>query len=127
MSDQKRLTISLVNRFCDALENGDLDALNACFHPAARIWHNSDQKFATVQESSAGTLYYFENFVHRAYGTRRIEVLAKGALLQFIVSLATADGRTFEWPGCVVFEIDQEKIMLLEEYIDLSSMLGAVG
>jgi uncharacterized protein len=127
MSDQQHPTIALVNRFCDAIEAGDLAALNGCFRPDAKIWHNNDNLFATVEQNSAGAVYFFENFSKRRYGTRRIQLLEKGALLQFVATIEKADGRSFDWPGCVVYEIVDGQIVTLEEYIDIGSMQAAVG
>lgn len=118
---------ALVERFLHALEKGDLAALNACFAPDAAIWHNFDQLTVTPEQNAPGNLFYFESFTKRDYDQRRIQILPSGAILQFVVSLAKADGRTFDWPGCIVFEMAGDKIVRLEEYVDLGSLTAAIG
>ena len=120
-------SLAVVERFVDSIERGDLAALDSCFAPHARIWHNTDQKWATTQESSVGTAYYFEAFASRKYKIDRLEPLPNGVLLQFVATIVRADGRTMDWPGCVVFEIEQGAIVKLMEYIDLASFTAAVG
>ena len=120
-------SLAVVGRFVAALERGDLDALNACFAPQARIWHNTDQKWATVEENAVGTTYYFEAFTSRTYKIDRLEPLPGGALLQFVAHIVRTDGRTLDWPGCVVFDIEDDMIVKLMEYIDLASFMAAVG
>jgi uncharacterized protein len=120
-------SLALVRRFVDAIERGDLAALNACFAPHARIWHNSDQKWTTVEENSAGAAYFFEAFSQRRYAIERLELLSNGAILQFVAHIERPDGRSMDWPGCAVFEIEQAAIVKLMEYIDAASFTAAVG
>lgn len=127
MTDSSHPDIALVTRFADRIEAGDLAGLNACFAPDARIWHNTDQLFATVEENSAGASYFFEHFTKRTYNNRRIALLPDGAMLQFVAHIEKADGRSFDWPGCVVFEIVDGRIVTLEEYIDMASFTAALG
>ena len=106
-------SLALVRRFVDAIERGDLAALNACFAPHARIWHNTDRKWATVEENSAGAAYFFEAFAQRKYAIERLELLSNGAILQFVACIERPEGRSMEWPGCVVFEIEKGAIARL--------------
>ncbi len=119
--------IDLVERFVGALEAGDLEALNRCFAPDAQIWHNFDQVDASPEQNAASVKFFFQNFTRRQYRQRKIVLLEEGALLQFVVSLEKADGRTFDWPGCVVFRMADGKIARLQEYVDLSSLAAAMG
>ena len=117
----------LVERLLRSLEEGDLAGVRACFAPDAAIWHNFDQLTVTPDQNQAGNRYYFETFVRRDYNVRRLKLLPDGALLQFVVSLEKADGRTFDWPGCIVFEIVGDTISRLEEYVDIGSFTAAMG
>lgn len=120
-------SLAVVERFVDAIERGDLAALDACFAAHARIWHNTDQVWATSAENSAGAAYFFEAFTSRTYRIDRLEPLSNGAVLQFVATIVRPDGRSMDWPGCVVFEIEDGAIVKLMEYIDLASFTAAVG
>jgi ketosteroid isomerase-like protein len=120
-------SLATAERFVDSIERGDLDALNACFAPHARIWHNTDQLWTTKAENAVGAAAFFEAFTSRKYRIELLEPLPNGALLLFVASLVKADGRSLEWPGCAVFEIEKDEIVRLREYIDAASFVAAVG
>ena len=120
-------SLALVGRFVDAIERGDLPALDACFAPHARIWHNTDQTWATTEENSAGASHFFGAFTKRQYAIERLETLPGGALLQFVAHIEKADGRAIDWPGCVVFDIADGAIVKLMEYIDAASFAAVMG
>lgn len=127
MTDMTHPFILLAERFIDAIERGDLDALRGTFAPDVRIWHNSDQIFTTREQNDAAAILFFENFSKRAYKVRRYHLLPNGVLLQFVIGLEKPDGRRFDWPGCIVFDIANDRIALLEEYIDVASLMAAMG
>jgi ketosteroid isomerase-like protein len=120
-------SLAVVERFTGAIERGDLDALNACFAAEAGIWHNTDQLWTTKAENAAAAAAFFEAFTSRAYKIDRLEPLPGGALLLFVANLVKADGRTLDWPGCAIFEIEGDEIVRLKEYIDAASFAAAVG
>lgn len=121
------LSLAVVERFIGAIERGDLEALNACFAADAGIWHNTDQVWTTKAQNADGAAAFFEAFTSRKYKVERLEPLPSGALLLFVASLVKADGRTLDWPGCAVFEIEGDAIVRLKEYIDAASFAAAVG
>lgn len=120
-------SLAVVERFVDAIERGDLAALNGCFAPHALIWHNTDQKWTTTDENSAAATHFFETFTRRKYAVERLEPLSNGAILQFVASIEKTDGRALDWPCCAVCEIEGGKIVKLMEYIDAASFAAAVG
>jgi ketosteroid isomerase-like protein len=121
------VTLGVVRRFVDSIERGDLASLQSCFATDARIWHNTDQHWATKDENAAGAAYFFEAFTSRKYKVERLEPLSNGAILQFVATITRPDGRSLDWPGCVVFEFAGGEIIRLMEYIDAASFAAAVG
>ena len=54
---------------------------------------------------------------------RRGYLADDGVVQQHVLHLVRLDGRAFDWPGCIVLRVRNDKIQLLEEYVDLASFL----
>ena len=119
--------IAVARRFVDAIERGDLAALNDSFAAEALIWHNTDRRWQTKAENSVAAQAFFDAFSSRKYSVERLEPLSDGAVLQFVAHLVRTDGRTLDWPGCAIFEVRDGRTVRLMEYIDAASFVAAVG
>jgi ketosteroid isomerase-like protein len=114
---------ALADTFFCALEAGDVDAAIGCYAADARIWHNFDQLTMSPAENAVQIRGLFDGFPTRKYlQVRRSYLPQRGLLQQHIFHLVRADGRVFDWPGCIVFEMKGNKITLLEEYVDVSGI-----
>jgi uncharacterized protein len=119
---------ALIDRFFASIEAGNLEGVLACYAPDARIWHNFDQITLSPSENAPQLLSYFKDFPTRCYlEVRRRHLSGSGILQQHVLRVIRGDGRTFDWPGCIVFEIRDNKIASLEEYVDLSSFLQSMS
>lgn len=114
---------ALIDRFFASLEAGSVDGALACYAPDARIWHNFDQLTLSPSENAPQLRSYFNDFPTRRYLQVRRHHLGPVILQQHVLRLIRGDGRDFDWPGCIAFEIRDNKIASLEEYVDLSSFL----
>jgi uncharacterized protein len=115
----------LGDAFCRALEAGSVAGVLACYAPDARIWHNFDQLALTPEESVAGLDTLFTAFTARRYLDVRRRPTCDGFVQQHILRLERADGIVIDWPGCIVFTLEQGKIARLEEYVDLAQLAAA--
>jgi ketosteroid isomerase-like protein len=114
---------AVADRFLGALESGDVEEVLSCYAADARIWHNFDQREMTPGESIRSFPEYFQSFPTRKYlNVRRHHLPRYGLVQQHTLRLVRADGRDFDWPGCIIFMITGSKIDLLEEYVDMSSI-----
>jgi ketosteroid isomerase-like protein len=115
---------AIADRFFTALEGNDVAAVVSCYAPDATLWHNFDQVKMTPAENAASLRDYFARFPARTYQDVRRGYLADdGVVQQHVLRLVRLDGRTFDWPGCIVLRVRNDKIQLLEEYVDLASFL----
>jgi ketosteroid isomerase-like protein len=115
---------TLIDRFFASLEAGSVEGVLACYAPDARIWHNFDQITLSPGENVPQLRSYFKDFPTRRYlQVRRRHMPGPVILQQHVLRLIRGDGRDFDWPGCIVFEIRDNQIASLEEYVDLSSFL----
>ena len=46
--------LALTKRFFDAIEAGDIAAMQASFTPDAAIWHNTDEVIVTPAQTAVG-------------------------------------------------------------------------
>jgi len=115
---------ALIDRFFASIEAGHLEGVLACYAPDARIWHNFDQVTLSPSENAPQLRSYFSDFPTRRYlQIRRRHLPGPVILQQHVLRLIRGDGRDFDWPGCIIFEIRDDKIASLEEYVDLSSFI----
>src|SRR5437660_840895 len=118
MSSEEKNFNALADAFFGALESGDVDGAIRCYTSDARIWHNFDQVTMTPAENAVQIRGLFDGFPTRKYlHVRRSYLPGRGLLQQHIFHLVRTDGRVFDWPGCIVFEMKDNKITLLEEYV----------
>ena len=118
-------TASLIDGFFDALEQGSVDGVRNSYASDATIWHNFDQVSMTPDESLAGVRTLFQSFVTRRYVDVRRHPTSTGLVQQHVLRLGTSDGKTIDWPGCIVFEIRDGLISRLDEYVDMATLASA--
>jgi ketosteroid isomerase-like protein len=114
---------ALLDRFFGSLEAGNVEGALACYAPDCGIWHNFDQITMDLSENARQLRAYFSDFPTRRYLEVRRHHSPGSVVQQHVLRLIRADGRDFDWPGCIVFEIRDEHIVALKEYVDLSSFL----
>lgn len=119
---------AVADRFVAALENGEVASLLSCYAKDAYIWHNFDEVVMTPAQNAVSVERdLFGNFPTREYLDIRRHILPGGLLQQHVLKLTRADGRSFAWPGCIIFEMVDGKITKLEEYVDLASFASAMA
>jgi len=114
----------LAQRFFDAIERGDIDAVGACYADDAVIWHNTDG----LESSKAENLETLANFVQaipvRRYEDRRLLVTADSFVQQHALRCPRADGSIRELTAAIVCQVKDGQITRLDEYFD-SAQLAA--
>lgn len=108
----------LAKRFFDAVERGDIDAVYDCYHPDARIWHNTDGVEQTRDENAQTLRGFVARMSERTYANRRLRVFDRGFVHQHDLKALRADGAWVTLPACIVCEVTEGKIVRLDEYFD---------
>lgn len=116
MSDQDNLAVA--QRFIDALNANDGEAVREIYHPEARIWHNFEEGLQPV-ELNIKTL----NWMHRKlsklhYDIVRLQALPNGYLQQHVLRGETANGDVVALHACAICTVEDGRITALEEYLD---------
>lgn len=109
---------ALAQRFFDAIEAGDIDAVIACYAPDAAIWHNTDERVQGPAENRAILAGLIKYMPERTYEDRRLETFPGGFVQQHVLVCARRDGRKVRLPACLVCAVKDERITRLDEYFD---------
>ncbi len=110
--------LELARRFVGAIERGDTEAVRACYHPDARIWHNDDGVEQTVDENLRVLSWMVRTLPSRHYDVSRLDALPDGFVQQHVLRTTLPGGGTWELPACVVVRVQDGLIVRLDEYLD---------
>lgn len=110
---------ALANRFFNAIEQGDLQTVAACYATNAIIWHNIDGCEKSRGENIAALTQMIQRIDARRYVARRLHLLDNGFVQQHVLQgRRTLDGQAVELSACIVCEVANGQITRLDEYID---------
>jgi ketosteroid isomerase-like protein len=124
MTDANR---ALAQRFFDAVERGDIDAVLACYAPNAVIWHNTDGVEQT-REQNGETLRGFARLMpSRSYANRRLDAFDGGFVQQHELKGVRRDGAAVSLNACIVCRVEGGKITRLDEYFDSAQVAVLIG
>jgi ketosteroid isomerase-like protein len=98
--------------------DGDLDGLRALYMPDARIWHNTDDREKTVEESLAFLDGLLSVTSRRWYADVRLTPTPIGYIDQHYMCAMLTTGEEVRVPICMVVTLDGERVKRLEEYIE---------
>ncbi|MEZ5224965.1 MAG: nuclear transport factor 2 family protein [Ilumatobacteraceae bacterium] len=110
--------LDLARRFVGAIERGDTDAVRACYHPDARIWHNNDGVEQTVDENMKVLGWMARTLPTREYVVSQLDALPDGFVQQHVLRATLPSGGTWELPACVIVRVRDGLIVRLDEYLD---------
>ena len=108
----------LASFFVGAIERGDVDAVRACYHPDARIWHNNDGLEQTVDENLRVLGWMARTLLTRTYDVVRLEALPDGFVQQHVLRADLPNGGTWTLDACVIVRVEDGLIVRLDEYLD---------
>lgn len=118
---------ALAQRFFDAVEAGDLEAVGQAYAPDAVIWHNTDGA-ETSREANLATLRGFIRLIpERRYLNRRLQVSASGFSQQHLLTGVRRDGAKVSLAACIVCEVQGGQITRLDEYFDSAALAAFVS
>ncbi len=121
--------IAFAQRFIGAIQSGDIEAVRACYHPDARIWHNNDGVEQTVDQNMKVLGWIMRKLPDRRYRVTRLEALSDGFLQQHVLEATLSDGTAWSLDACVIVRMENGLITRLDEYLDSArtDALSAVG
>ena len=114
--------IALANRFCAAIEAGDIAGVRALYAPDARIWHNTDGidfPGQTVEENLVVLSWMATFLTDKRYDIVARSVTPTGFVQQHVLrATITSNGAPYAMPACIICTLVDGRITRLDEYMD---------
>ena len=119
--------LELARRFVGAIEAKDVETVRSCYHPEARIWHNFDNKFQSVDDNIRGVHWIHKVLANVCYEIKRLLVIPGGFLQEHVLQGTLSSGAAFAMPACVICMVEGGRIVSLEEYLDSAHAAALVA
>jgi ketosteroid isomerase-like protein len=113
-------TIELAHRFVRALNDKDEAAIRQIYAPDARIWHNFDGKYQSIDENMRGMYWIHKRLSGINYDVVRLVELPDGYLQEHVLRGKLPSGDDFAMPACVICTVQDGRVVSLREYLDLT-------
>jgi ketosteroid isomerase-like protein len=108
----------LCHALFDALETGDVDAVDACYAPDMSMWANftmsTIDRGANLDAIEKGKAIQRR----RTYDDRVINTFHDGFVAQYTCRVVTNSGKKVALSACLVGTVHDGKIVRLDEYLD---------
>jgi len=111
-------TLSLCDRFFDALEQGDYETVESCYAPECVIWHSHDCLYQPRDENLAMLKSGMERNKKMHYADRRIHVFEGGFVQQHTLYLTRENGFEGQMDVCFIAYVRDGKLSRIYEYFD---------
>jgi ketosteroid isomerase-like protein len=110
--------LQLADRVFSAIEDGDLEALRACYAPEMVSWTNFDDRESDLEQALKVVGWLCSRLSDRRYDVRR-RILVDGGFVQEHVLCGTApDGTEIAMPACIVATVADGAVLRMNEYLD---------
>lgn len=118
MTSNDEQSLEVAERFMDALERCDIDAVRELYAPDARLWHNFDRSAQPVEENLKTLAWIHRKLDDLKYEVVRRELVPGGFCQQHVLKGTLASGDEFSMPACVIARVENGKIVAIDEYLD---------
>ncbi len=113
----------LANRFFDAIERGDFEAMKQAYSPDVVYWMN-----AMPETQGLDTLLDLARFFHQKaknlhYEIESREFFSGGFVQRCKIMGDLASGERLAIPLCLIIYVEDGRIVRLYEYLDTASMM----
>lgn len=109
---------ALANRFFDAIEAGDAEAVADCYDERVVIWHNYDRLEQGRDANLKVLRGMIRAFPQRTYADRDLKVFEGGFAQQHVLKATRTDGKRVELPAALICKVANGRIVRLDEYFD---------
>lgn len=108
----------LCHTLFDAIEQGDLPAVEECYAPDMTMWSNITGETSTREQNLAGLATGYGLHRRRTYNDRIINTFDDGFVAQYTTNVVTHNGSRVALSACLVGEVRDGLIVRLFEYLD---------
>jgi ketosteroid isomerase-like protein len=108
----------LCHALFDAIEQGDLAAVEACYAPEMTMWFNGTGRESSRADNLEALRKGKDLHRRRLYNDRIIDTFDDGFVVQYTCNVVTHSGVQAALSACLVAEVHDGKIVKLFEYLD---------
>ena len=108
----------LCHALFDALEQGDVDGVDACYAPEMTMWANFTMEESTREQNLQAIKLGAGMHRRRTYNDRQIHTFHDGFVAQYTCEVVAHNGTKVPLSSCLVAEVHDGKIVKLMEYTD---------
>ena len=116
MTDEQ--TLHVAARLFTAIEDGDLDAVAACYDPAIVVWTNVDRRDQDLARSLRVLAWLCSRLEARRYEVVRRDLIPGGFLQEHVLHGIAPDGSEVAMPACIIATVAGGRITGMHEYLD---------
>jgi len=109
---------AFADRFIDALNVGDPEAVRRFYTPDATVWHNFDNADQNLEDNLKLLEWMVRKAKTRQYRVLRRELVPGGWFQQHVLEATSASGKTMKLYACCVITLQDGLIKRIEEYVD---------
>jgi ketosteroid isomerase-like protein len=113
-------TLELARRFVRALNEKDEATIRQIYAPDARIWHNFDDRYQTLDENMRGMYWIHKRMSSIDYDVVSLVELPDGYIQEHVLRGKLPSGADFAMPACVICKVKDGRVTSLREYLDLT-------
>ncbi len=106
------------DRLMAALEACDAEAVRATYAPDARLWHNFDEKYQSVEENVRLLQWLHGRLENVKYDVVGRDLLEDGFVQRHVLRGTLKSGEEFAMPACCIIRIEGDRIVSMHEYLD---------
>jgi len=111
-------TLDLADRMFRGIEQGDLDAVGACYDPDIVVWANFDGKELDRTRALRLLSWLCGHLADRRYDVTRRQVIDGGFLQEHVLRGTAPSGQTIAMPACIIATVSDGRITRIHEYLD---------
>jgi ketosteroid isomerase-like protein len=108
----------LCHALFDAIEQGDIAAVEACYAPEMTMWFNGTGRESSRADNLEALRKGTDLHRRRLYNDRVIDTFDDGFVVQYTCNVVTHSGARAAVSACLVAEVHDGKIVKLFEYLD---------
>jgi len=120
-------TLALCDRFFDAIEKGDYEALESCYAPEAVVWHSHDCLYESRASNLAMLKNGMETLPKMRFRDRRVRVFEGGFVQQHTMHVTRENGFEGTMDVCFVGYVRDGMISRAYEYFDTGQVEKFLG
>jgi ketosteroid isomerase-like protein len=120
-------TLQLCDRFFDAIEQGDYEALESCYAPEAVVWHSHDGMYQPRADNLAMLKSGMETLPKMRFRDRRVRVFEGGFVQQHTMHVTRESGFEGKMDVCFVGYVRDGKLSRIYEYFDTGRIAEFLG